>query len=377
MYSLTYRPCVGRRVTRSLDLFARFNSSNNAPVNPPVPSTANNSAPTSFRAVEASSNAPIASSWDNITIPSREEILQKPRKFVPGHDRGKLYRPDLSYLRKGSSTSFASRLAAEAAQPADGAASEPAKKPSPKQPKQEQKERQRRVAEATAQRKAERLAREAAQKAKVEAKPAQRRASAYEGVETALQKVERRGQQSGQRDQQRSRGGSASHGGRGGMRKQNVRGAARPPPVPVVRRTPTTEINQTESNEDITLEVLEQGGDDKAPAEFKNPDFPVTNLDDLFGPSPDARLENATRAMTPFTDDQVQWLRETYGGDYLRIAPQSDADFATEPRELGPLKHAHLVLSKRRDVAFGARKDALTVIASALGDAGNKGVQRA
>ncbi|KAG5647741.1 hypothetical protein DXG03_008464 [Asterophora parasitica] len=392
MYTLAYRPCVGRRVARSVHQFSRLNSSK-ASSSPAAPRTApSKAASTTPPAVEASSeksasNARIASSWDNISIPSREEILNRPRKVVPGDARGSDYKPDLSYLKKGSPTSFASRLAANAGNN-DGTPSESTTNPDSKPPKlsksqkQKQREREQRAADLTAQRRAERLRREAAQaqeEPKAQAKPVRQSLSSlgtFEGTDQFAPVSGRKGQssqrgqqsgqlgeQSGQHNQQHARrGGSASRGGRSGTRAQDSKRSRQP----VIRKTPTTEIDQTLASEDVTLETLENGGDDKAPAEFRNPDFIVTNLDDLFGPTPAQRFEDVTRATTPFTEDQVQWLRETYGGDYLRLAPHSDADFNMEPRKLGPLKHAQMVLSKRGDIPFGARKDALDVIGSAL-----------
>ncbi|KAF8078936.1 hypothetical protein FPV67DRAFT_1466917 [Lyophyllum atratum] len=389
MHPLTHRPCVGRRVARSLDHFVRFASNTPSPNPPPAQVASNEPTP---------DNPHIARTWNNIVIPTREEILKRPRKIVPGHDRGKLYKPDLSYLQKGSPTSFASRLAAEATastplstNPAPAASASPsrltkAEKQQIKEREQQIKERERRVAEATAQRKAERLAREEAHKAQAQAvppKPRQRanhvprQTDTYEGVDSAMQKVERRGTQSTQHRQQSSRGGAASRGARGGMRSSNPRGDARQSSVPAVAQTPRTQTAEAVSSEDITLEILETGGDDKAPAEFRTPDVPFTNLDDVFGSSPEKLLEEAISATSASTEAQVQWLREIHGGDYLRFASQTSVDFVTPHRKLGPLKHAQLVLAKRRDVSAGARKDALAIITSALGDAGAKAVQKA
>ncbi|KAG5637654.1 hypothetical protein H0H81_003731 [Sphagnurus paluster] len=319
---------------------------------------------------------------------TRDEIIQRPRKIVPGQDRGKLYKPDLAYLKQNSTSSFASRLAAEApsvkeSTPGAQAASLPSQSPRPtKAEKQAAKERERRIAEATAQRKEQRLAREVvqAQRAAEESykKPRQSGAKPTEnqwGVYGDLQAGQP--SQSGQRGQklQRSRGGPVSRGGRGGMKRptSHSRGPVRPQ-VALIRKTPTTEIDESLSNEDITLSVLEDGGDDKAPAEFRNPDIPFTNLDDLFGPSAAERVEKAARSPS---EDRIEWLRETYGGDYIRFAPPAAANFGTEPRTLGPLKHAQFVLSKRGDVTVGSRKDALAIITSAIGASASRGIQRA
>lgn len=137
-----------------------------------------------------------------------------------------------------------------------------------------------------------------------------------------------------------------------------------------IQTMPSQDANLANAKDDITLEIIESGGDEKEPPEYTIPDVSFTNFDNLFRPSFERSVE--TMIHTPeasFSRGQMRILREAYGGDYRRLASQTSEDCVTPPRQLGPLKHAQSVLSHRSDVSTGARINALNIISEAVGGA--------
>ncbi|KAG6910496.1 hypothetical protein DXG01_009915 [Tephrocybe rancida] len=404
MYAVRYRPCVGRRLPRAFS-FSRSNSTENPP---PEDSDTSPTAP------KPPSSARIASSWGNIVIPTREEVLRASNQSMAQE-----YKPDLSYLAAGNSTGLAGRLAANAPPPSKSD-SLPFKTPVKKlvqqrtpAPTMSSKERASRLQAILAARKAENKARDEAasmaqesRRAAKEAMEADIRAASERATqitsERTAQRLHREATMSprerrewydaaSQPVQSRPEGRGSSAGARGGRgsvpRARGGRGGARGgakgrqsgprKPKFTIDTLPSQEDSIANAKDDITWEIVEEGGDEKELSEFKTPDVPVTDLDALFEPSFQVRVEKMISSPTqPFEKSQAHGLREAFGGDYRRIAPQNSQDFITPPHSLGPVKHAQLVLSQRSDVSVQAQNSALAIISTAVGGTtGSKNVQ--
>ncbi|KAG6865759.1 hypothetical protein C0991_011956 [Blastosporella zonata] len=306
---------------------------------------------------------------------TREELQKQPA-----------YTPDLSYLTAGKSSGLASRLAAgvtSSATKAPRVLSQPPLHSAPKQVihRESDEERDRRTQAITATRRAERLAREdaaaAAQKARQEDQvsiDASYRASAERAAlltaQRMAERLKREAQMAHQRLENRTLGTGterAHHRPRGGAKAGK----------PQVQTLPSQD--SVPADDDITWEIIEEGGDQKEPAQFISPDLSFAELDALFQPTFYQRVE--TSIHTPVSkssqlgERQIRKLRVAYGGDYQHIPPQH---FVTPPSELGPLKHAQLVLSRRSDVSVPAKNGAVAIISSAVGGAtGSREVQGA
>ncbi|KAH0591079.1 hypothetical protein J132_04918 [Termitomyces sp. J132] len=386
MYALRCRSCVGRRAPLLVP-FSRSNStvsSSEEPVPGPAP--------------PKPSSARIASSWGDIVIPSRQEILNRKNK-------ANSYKPDLSYLASGESSGFAHRLAAKrtsSSEPSDKLQQKPVEKiESPEA-------RSIRIQAATAARRAERearqhvaaVAREAAQAARAAERVAREAEKAAK--EAAAQKIaERVAIFVDQRRAERLRREASSTprqrlavdesltetrlGSRPGLRpgprprrgpSQKAQSSSKPSRFPKkpnfrIQTMPAQDANVASAKDDITLEIIEAGGDEKEPPEITSPDVSLTDFDSLFSPSFERRVEKAIHLpLVPLSPGQIQMLREAYGGAYQRFAPQTNEDFVMQPSQLGPLKHAGIVLSHRSDVSIGARSNALDIISTAVGGAG-------
>lgn len=358
---------------------------------------------------------------------SREDILRQssqpssaPRRSIP-------YKPDLSYLKQGSPTSFASRLAESREEDAPQETRKAAELAHTLPPTSEQKNdahaRKTRVDELTAQRRAARLAREEAMKqqtsenlqkrpmadtsqetsvdlrkriteltAKRRAErlaredttkqmpvglrritsdthnPTRRQGQQFEGTNVAF---EQRSYTSGSSDrQQPSRGGSRVRGGmRGGGNGMQRGGTVSPRGALFQARLQTSISTQDEGGdptEDITLDILEKGGDDKEPAEFTSADISFAILDDVFGTPAPAKFATTTESQPSFLEERNLWVRETYGGDYVRFGPQIKIDSAVSRSPFGSIDHAQAILAKRGDVAIGPRNQALALMTSTM-----------
>jgi len=124
------------------------------------------------------------------------------------------------------------------------------------------------------------------------------------------------------------------------------------------------------NNEDISLEILEEGGDEKEQAEFRGPDATFADLDEVFG-----RLASRSR-QTEASGVYPKWVQETSTGDYARFAPYSSRDFLVSHYKISPMKHVQFVLSKRGDVSITARRRALQIVESSMSEAGTTSAQR-
>ncbi|KAG6879477.1 hypothetical protein C0992_002200 [Termitomyces sp. T32_za158] len=154
------------------------------------------------------------------------------------------------------------------------------------------------------------------------------------------------------------------------MKARSVSKPSRFPRKPKFRiqSMPSQDANLANANDDITLEIIENGGDDKEPPEFTVPDVSFTDFGNLFRPSFERSVETMIRSPeASFSPGQIRLLREAYGGDYQRLASQTTEDYVKPPHQLGPLKHAQSVLSHRSDVSAGARINALKIISAAVG----------
>lgn len=312
-------------------------------------------------------------------------------------DRAKsnTFTPDLTYLRKGPPTSFARRLA-NAENPLFRSPKEPSPKPNAsatirthdpkhKQPNskisaapltlREKAARKLRLDELTAQRKAARLARESRESYDRllynRASPEEQQWILEQG-NSPPKPLPPNANQSGPGRRDGRSAGKSTRGaprGRGGL----VRTGSRVTP----RASQLADQDPADTSRDITLEILEQGGDEKAPAQFTTAEKPFADLHALFGPSPATNLEVSTLRQTPsFSLGGAQWIRETYGGDYSRRAPQTGEDFLVSHRNLGPLKHAALVIGKQADITMSARKQALDIVASLVGEGSTQVARR-
>ncbi|KAG6817933.1 hypothetical protein H0H87_012401 [Tephrocybe sp. NHM501043] len=403
MYALCSRASLARCVPR-VPIFSRANFTSNSLEEPkPNPTTKPGSR--------------IASSWGNIVIrtslsnysrtttlkshaASREEILHQQKQ-----PEARAYTPDLSYLAADKSSSLASRLAADLTIPSKQPAPSPVKKtfeaasthltdkPSsgtPPRQTESPEERALRMRALTDARKAERQAREeaaaAVSKARKDAAEARRayiddaaRAAservAHLTAQRTVERLKREAMAPRQtfefnvtRALQRQVGRGSPRGTREGRKAKPL--GPRKPKFQIM--TSTSQDNQiVNESEDITWEIIEEGGDKKEPAQFTDADISFADLDNLFQPTFEQRVDNAIRTpgSVSLKKGQVQRLREVYAGDYQCIAPQTSQDFVTSPHELGPLKHADLVLSQRSDVSAGGKQSAVAIISSAIGSA--------
>jgi hypothetical protein len=130
-------------------------------------------------------------------------------------------------------------------------------------------------------------------------------------------------------------------------------------------------------NGDITLEALEEGGDQKEPAEFNGPDATFTDLGVVFSSTASNSDALSSRQRGEYVIDHPRWVQEGSGGDYARFAPYSSRDFLISHRKMSPVMHIQLVLSQRGDVPIIARHRALDIVESSTGEAGTTSVRRA
>ncbi|KAG6837651.1 hypothetical protein H0H93_004927 [Arthromyces matolae] len=339
-----------------------------------------------------SSNVPrprIAKSWGDIVIPSAEEISQKIAK-------GNAYKPDLSYLRSGKQ-SLASKLA-------QGASATPVSVLAAALPKQQpvesRQERTLRVNAITAARKEARETRERSQReakqtrerlqnetrkvvqAALEAKRATQAADNRASAEKARLLTDKRKAQRLHREasltpsqrlevdqhlleapRARTLRTSRQSSRKPSLTKQrpgSTRAMAPRKPNFRIQAMPSQDDNQLHSKDDISLEIIEAGGDAKEPPEFMTPDILHTHLDLLFEASTTHPVGSKT---TSLTSRQNRQLRQSYAGDYANSALKS----VTPTAKLSPIKHAEVILARRSDVSVQARDKALAIVASAVG----------
>ena len=313
---------------------------------------------------------------------SREDILRNlhAKNISPYTDQTKSYKPDLRYLSKGSvNDSLASRLAHQL-QP-----SQTSSEPIP--PSSDSSDiAERPVDHTIAQRRAARLAREdaAARRQSAERPGASspdpstetgRRPEARQDTHGAVHARTGHGNQqfrrdnSGRPDKARPEWNSTSRGSRGvGNRRGAFRGTFAP------RRERTAQTGEETSNEDISLETLEEGGDEKELAEFQDPDATFADLDHVFG-----RVASISRSRNVLCRQAKQLadpptLHEGSGSSYTRFAPHGN--FLISHDKMSPMKHIEFVLSKRDDVTITSRYRALDIVESSIGQAGTSKAQR-
>jgi hypothetical protein len=131
------------------------------------------------------------------------------------------------------------------------------------------------------------------------------------------------------------------------------------------------DVEEAGHNEDISLEILEEGGDEKEPPEFTDSDAAFADLKDVFG-----RLVSRPHSVPRESVADPRWTHETSGGDYARFAPNSCRDFLVSHYKTRPKEHVQLVLSKRGDVSITARHRALDIVKASIGEAGATPVRR-
>jgi hypothetical protein len=336
----------------------------------------------------------IYTSGSDTLLASREDVLRIPRA-----KNTESYKPDLRYLNERTATGLASRLAHQLdTQNVSTTAAQ-----------------EERIDHTIAQRRAARVAREeAASLRSSERRDAQRTSSLREPSS------ERRGQFARPRQQfdgtgklgpgqgsrgeamrppnpryggQRSRRGSLTSSDKVGVERSAGGGwpretrdmAARsraawraPVPSRIHAERADQEMSydeETNYDEDISLEKLEEGGDEKEPAEFTDPDATFADLDDVFG-----RLVSRSPSIPPAQIEasvaDPRWVHEISGGDYARFAPNSCRDFLVSHYKMSPIKHVQLVLSKQGDVSISARHRALSIVESSMGEARTTSVRR-
>lgn len=329
--------------------------------------------------------------WTNIISASREEILRKSRPS--GQRRADPYTPNLQYLDKSPDTSLAGRLAKQWRKQ-----EEPAQVPSQPEPRlevyyhdakiaprEESKPREPRIDHTIAQRRAERLAREEALKKSPQRKwSAQQRTPAdeqaqlerhrqwvFEGTESlAADRFIKLDRRRSNNDNQQARRGGPNRGRGGSQVGAGKRGGRSGGGLVIARSRKVKEDEGGESQEDISLETLEEGCDAKVPSAQTTPESPPADLDAVFGPSsvPPPNIiatSQGTKADVQRPRDRTQWIRESLGGDYSRFAQHSPDLYLASHRTLGPSKHAELVLSKRKDIVIAGRHRAQEIIESA------------
>ena len=320
---------------------------------------------------------------------SRGDVLRNPhaKNMVPNADHTKSYRPDLRYLSEGTATSLASRLAHKLEKPQMATSSDTPDMSGAKE---------RPIDHTIAQRRAARLAREQARRQPSEGQRTslrpvdlQRRSShprpQFDGTGQLVSRQDdhdktRSPRPNSGRGGQQSQHGSLSSPGIAGTRwsagndssrgsdsrrakPQAVRGGSLP-----YRAVRTGE--EMSSSEDISLEILEEGGDEKEQAEFKDPDAIFADLDEVFG-----RLgsrPHSVQVSPRQTEVSVAYpkrVQEASSGDYARFAPYSSGDFLVSHHKINPMKHVQLVLSKRGDVPITARHRALRIVQSSMSEA--------
>jgi len=328
-----------------------------------------------------------------VLIHFQGDVLRNPhaKNIVPYTDQTKSYKPDLGYLTDGTATSLAGRLAHKLETPPKA----PEHKSPPSDNPSVSGTVKRPVDPTIAQRRAARLLREEAARLqssrpsnaqlREQSTDPQRRSERsrkqFDGIEKlgSIQDGRDAIRPSFGRGERYRRGSAASsdnssagwNAGRGSTRRTSgvaARGGAFQKGT-VPSRTHTVRTgDEMRNNDDISLEILEEGGDEKEPAEFKGPDTTSTDLDDIFG----------TRSHTILLDesviDRTRRVQEASGGDYSRFTPSSN--FLVSRRKMSPVKHAQFVLSKRSDVPIIARHRALGIIQSSMSEAAAISVQR-
>ena len=317
--------------------------------------------------------------------------------MVPNADQTKSYKPDLRYLSEGTATSLASRLAHKLEKPQIATSSDtPGMSGTKERP----------VDHTIAQRRAARLAREQARRQPSEGQRAafrelpvdsqRRSASAHSRLQ--FDDAGRLGPRQDGRDRARSLRPNSGHGGqqlqRGSLTSSGIAGArwnagsgssrgsrgggAKTKAIqggPLPYRIHAVRAGEEMSNsEDISLEILEEGGDEKEQAEFKGPDATFADLDEVFGRSASRSHSVSPRTQAPVADPK--WVQETFSGDYARFAPYSSRDFLVSHYKISPMKHVQLVLSKRGDVSITARHRALHIVESSTSEAGTISARR-
>ncbi|KAG6814149.1 hypothetical protein H0H92_002144 [Tricholoma furcatifolium] len=374
MYALSHRASVARHISRTTISFSRSNSASKGPEETEDPATSTPKPPSSR----------IASSWGNVTIPSREEILRN----LSQETKAQTYTPDLSYLKGAKASGIASRLYSNNLSPPESDAAQNVQEN--KEADDPAKEKAARILAATLARKAAREAREkaaaATEKASLEAREARaaahrakREAASERAAQVTAERIAERLRREAivpapQRRQNIKRGQPQSNRSPNSRAARDGSKPSRPRVKFMIQATPSQDSSLANSQDDITLEMIEQGGDEKEPPAFMNPDVTFTNLDALFKPSLATRVEHdISSGQSSFTKDQMLKLRNAYGGDYQRFSSRTSKQCVTPPEQLGPVQHAHLILSERRELSLGARENALAIISSAA--SGSRGIK--
>lgn len=116
-------------------------------------------------------------------------------------------------------------------------------------------------------------------------------------------------------------------------------------------------------NQDIDFEVIEAGGEESEAAQITAAPSLSTDLSDIFGTT--SRSPVITEGSIP-PGATTTHTRESTGGDYIRYASRSSADYTTPPHALNATKHAKLVLSHRKDVNLNQRAVMSNIVKSSI-----------
>ncbi|KAF8167384.1 hypothetical protein B0H34DRAFT_792113 [Crassisporium funariophilum] len=336
----------------------------------------------------------IVTTWGNVVIPSREELLKRAGSQST-------YKPDLSYLAKAPAASLASRLARPQS------SSTTVNKASPDTATMTQRRKEARlaretlpkpsvkapidVAANTQKRKEERLAREVAKAAVTSARVEETNAairnvrsnalklgSGFESllytpgplplerakpkttpsssVTLSASALKRRADRLRREKAGSKSGTSVSQTARRTEPRQTMkqRMAQMPDSIDLEEKIDESELNGASDEE------LHEQSAISPPPLSSGPEAP-TNLEELFGRVHHApALSIATSSTTYSVPPQL--VSSFIKGDYSKYVTQDGADYATPPRELGPVKRAQVALSHRFDYSIPQRKHAIDII---------------
>ncbi|KAF8640892.1 hypothetical protein AX17_000540 [Amanita inopinata Kibby_2008] len=122
---------------------------------------------------------------------------------------------------------------------------------------------------------------------------------------------------------------------------------------------------------DVKFDAIENGGEEPTSAAFTGPEILSANLTNVFGSSlskPGLEPVRHLNKRSPIPNmpfpvkDRTRYIVETFGGDYSRYTPPVTRDYFTRPNQLGAVKQAQLALYKNKAVDLQQRKTLLNII---------------
>ncbi|KAK2461443.1 hypothetical protein APHAL10511_005906 [Amanita phalloides] len=180
-------------------------------------------------------------------------------------------------------------------------------------------------------------------------------------VRTSLKAAKSRDRRGLPQNRNESSRGSHTARTRGRSRLSNNNGRA-------VVKHPSTDEGAM-SKEDISLSVVEEGGEEPCSAEVTAPESPSVDLANVFRPRRAkyelvrARKHQPAKLNAPSPiKDRRTYILESFGGDYSRYTPRTAQDWITNPEKIDAAKQAQLALSKNKAIDLNQKETLVKLV---------------